>query len=167
MRQIENDQVLGQSQHKNGIKATMFAFEDKGIFYLAGEGAKPRIARAFYIDGPAADKIALRARALRQDAGTLAGYCTGSDETGDTRRFLDDVLTVFGGDTKLWCVTVADRLRDQFPGVYGDITPVAVASQLRDLKVTVKNVREPGRNPNQGCERADVEAAAGAVLAGV
>ena len=41
MGQIENDMVLGTSQYKNGIRATMFAFEDKGVFYFAGEGHAP------------------------------------------------------------------------------------------------------------------------------
>src|SRR5580693_6683142 len=50
MGQIENDMVLGTSAYKNGTRATMFSFDDKGIFYLGGEGAAPRIVRSFYID---------------------------------------------------------------------------------------------------------------------
>ena len=41
MGQIENDMVLGTSQYKRGIRATMFGFEDKGVFYFAGEGPQP------------------------------------------------------------------------------------------------------------------------------
>jgi hypothetical protein len=36
--QVENDMVLGTSQYKSGIRATMFSFEDKGVAYFAGEG---------------------------------------------------------------------------------------------------------------------------------
>ena len=38
MGQTENDMVLGTSAYKNGVRATMFAFSDKGICYFAGEG---------------------------------------------------------------------------------------------------------------------------------
>ena len=41
MGQLENDMVLGTSMYKNGIRATMFAREDKGVFYFAGEGLEP------------------------------------------------------------------------------------------------------------------------------
>ena len=60
-----------------------------------------------------------------------------------TASFAADALSVFGTDAKLWCTTIAARLRDRIPGVYADITPVAVGSQLREIGVTVKNVREP------------------------
>ena len=70
-----------------------------------------------------------------------------------------DVLAVFGADDKLWRETIADRLRGAFPAVYADITPEAVASQLRTLGVEVKPVREAGKKPRTGCERASVAAA--------
>ena len=41
MGQTENDMVLGTSAYKNGVRATMFAFSDKGICYFAGEGQDP------------------------------------------------------------------------------------------------------------------------------
>lgn len=157
----ENDMVLGQSAHKNGYKATMFDFEDKGIFYFGGEGSAPRIARGHEIDGPAAGRITARARLMREHAGRLSGYALGEGHDAEVRPFLDDVLTVFGDDAKLWSETIAGRLSGSFPGVYADITQEAVASQLRALKVTIKNVREGGREPRKGCDRAAVEAASG------
>jgi DNA segregation ATPase FtsK/SpoIIIE, S-DNA-T family len=65
---------------------------------------------------------------------------------------------VFGTDAKLYSATIAARLADRIPQAYADTTPAAVASQLRALGVTVKNVRERGLAPGQGCERAAVEA---------
>jgi hypothetical protein len=67
---------------------------------------------------------------------------------------------VFGADDKLWCETIADRLRGSIPAAYADITKDAVASQLRALEVDVKSVRETGKGPRSGCERAAVAAAA-------
>ena len=71
------------------------------------------------------------------------------------------MLTIFGDDEKLWSETIAARLAGSFPGVYADITPEAVASQLRSLGVTVKRVRETGREPRAGCERSAVASAMG------
>src|ERR1700734_1911301 len=62
MGQVENDMVLGTSSYKNGGRATMFAFGDKGIFYLAGEGAAPRITRGYFLDAIASEKVIARAR---------------------------------------------------------------------------------------------------------
>jgi S-DNA-T family DNA segregation ATPase FtsK/SpoIIIE len=139
----------------------MFGLEDKGVFYFAGEGREPRIMRSQYIDGPGAKVIVARARAMREAAGRLTGYALGLEDDAEVRSFLGDVLTVFGDDDKLWRETIADRLRGAFPAVYADITPEAVASQLRNLGVEVKPVREAGKKPLTGCERASVTAAIG------
>ena len=158
----ENDMVLGDGMNHAGISAVMFSREDLGVFYLSGEGVAPQIARSQYIDGPAAKVIVARARVMREQAGRLTGYAVGMDQDVDeARSFLADVLTVFGADLKLWSETIAARLAEQIPGVYADITKDAVGSQLRNLKVDVKRVRETGKEPRWGCERASVVAALG------
>jgi S-DNA-T family DNA segregation ATPase FtsK/SpoIIIE len=159
--QVENDMILGTSAYKNGARATTFRPKvDAGLGYLKGEEDVPRVVRASYLNGHDAERAAKRARVLRETAGTLSGAALGEYDGAERRSFLGDVLSVFGGDVKLWNETIADRLSAAIPDVYADITPPAVASQLRALGVTVKNVRETGRNPNLGCERAAVEAAA-------
>jgi S-DNA-T family DNA segregation ATPase FtsK/SpoIIIE len=157
----ENDMVLGDGAHARGVKATMFGLSDKGICYFSGEGDAPRIVRGFYIDAPAAEKIALRARGLRERAGTLSGHALGL-ELGDEpeRSFAADVASVFDGEAALWLETIAARLREQIPETYPSITKEAVGSQLRDLRVTVKDVREQGGANRKGCQRADVAAVA-------
>ena len=158
----ENDMVLGDGMNKAGITAVMFSRDDLGVFYLSGEGVAPQIARSQYIDGPAAKVIVARARVMRESAGLLTGYAAGVDQdTGDARSFLADVLTVFGTDRNLWSETIAARLADAFPGVYADITKDAVGSQLRAKGVTVKRVRETGKEPLWGCERTALEVATG------
>src|SRR5260370_29744513 len=97
MGQTENDMVRGTSAYKNGVRATMFAFSDKGICYFAGEGEAPRIVRSFYIDGPAAEKIALRARGHRERAGTLSAHALGHEPeelTGPAFDLLADIAAV-------------------------------------------------------------------------
>lgn len=156
--QIENDMVLGTSAYKNGARATMFRPKvDAGLGYLKGEESVPQVVRTYYLNVQDAERIAKRARALRDTAGTLSGAALGEGDDVPSRSFLEDVLGIFGGEPKLWNETIALRLAERIPEAYADITPAAVASQLRALRVTVKNVREPGRNPNLGCERSAVE----------
>jgi S-DNA-T family DNA segregation ATPase FtsK/SpoIIIE len=120
MGQTENDMVLGTSAYKNGTRATMFARSDRGIAYLSGEGDDPRIIRSFYIDGPAAEKIADRARALRTAAGTLSGHALGEApiDTAPVSDLLADIAAVVS-EPKLWSETVVTRLADLRPGIYG------------------------------------------------
>jgi len=161
MGQVENDMVLGTSAYRNGIRATMFAFEDKGVFYFGGEGQQPRIMRGQKFDTPAASVVIARARIMREAAGRLTGYALGHDNDEQARSFAGDVLMIFGEDEKLWCETIAARLAGTIPGAYADITKEAVASQLRSLEIEVKSVRERGaKPPRSGCERAAVAAAA-------
>ena len=158
---MENDLILGTSSFKNGYNATLFRPKtDAGTGWLKAEGA-PQIVRTYYLDLNAAEKIIARARVMRERAGVLSGYALGEDDGGDARSFAADVLTVFGGDDRLWCDTIAARLADSLPGSYADITRDAVASQLRALGVDVKNVRERGEAPRKGCYRVAVEAVAG------
>ena len=163
MGQIENDMILGTSAYKNGIRATLMTRSDKGCGYLVGESDAPQVVKTYNVDGRKAEVIAVRARAMREAAGTLTGYALGEDADSESRSFAADVLTVFGADSKLWTETIAARLADVLSDAYADVTTEAVASQLRALAVTVKKVREPGREPRPGCERSAVEQAAGAV----
>ena len=104
MGQTENDMVLGTSAYKNGIRATMFGFDDKGVFYFAGEGKAPQIVYGYGFDLPASKVIVARARVMREHAGRITGYALGEDhDGGQARRLLDDVLTVFGDAKALWC----------------------------------------------------------------
>jgi S-DNA-T family DNA segregation ATPase FtsK/SpoIIIE len=160
MGQVENDMVLGTSQYKSGIRATMFSFDDKGVLYFGGEGLRPRIVRGQNIDGPGAKLIVSRARLMRERAGRVTGYALGEDAGRETRSFIADVLAIFEADKNLHCETIADRLAAAFPEAYADITRDAAASQLRALGVTVKSVRESGKGPRSGCTRSSVAAAA-------
>jgi S-DNA-T family DNA segregation ATPase FtsK/SpoIIIE len=159
MGTYENNAVLGPGMYARGIRATDFALSDKGIGWLAGHADDPQIVRGCYIDAPAADTIARRARAAREAAGTLSGYALGEDTAVPARDFLADVLSVFGdGEANLWAETIAVRLTDQIPDAYDLLTKDAVGSQLRAAGVDVRPVRETGQGTRSGCARADVEA---------
>lgn len=123
MGQVENDMVLGTSAYRNGVRATMFTQSDKGIGYLVGAADDPQITRSSYLDGPASDRVADRARALREAAGTITGYAAGEDTTPATEQadtLLADIAGVLGADEpKVWSETVVDRLVELRPAVYG------------------------------------------------
>jgi S-DNA-T family DNA segregation ATPase FtsK/SpoIIIE len=161
MDQVANDMVLGTSAYKRGINATLLALSDKGCGWAVGFADEPQVARTYNVDGPAAERICDLARAARQAAGRLTGRAAGElADAAAPRSFAADVLSVFDADRRLWSETIATRLRERIPSAYADITQDAVASQLRALGVTVKDVREAGKPPRKGCERAALEALA-------
>jgi len=93
-----NDQVLGTGARRRGVDATMFAIEDKGIGYLLADGADARIVRTVAgLDAVMADRIAERARAVREAAGRLTGQADDIedavvvlDEASDVLRVMED-----------------------------------------------------------------------------
>ncbi|SNS83228.1 FtsK/SpoIIIE domain-containing protein [Actinomadura mexicana] len=125
MDHTANDLILGTSAHKTGLKATMFSLNDKGICYLRGEGDAARIVRSMYIDAPAAETIALRARAMRAATGYLTGYAAGvdldtADTTDDGATLLTDIASVTtDAEDKIWSHVIVDRLAELRPAMYG------------------------------------------------
>lgn len=173
--QVENDMVLGTSAYQNGIRATQFTPQlDAGIGYLVGATPEPKIVRSFYLDGPAAEKVVVRARALRDTAGTLTGHAIGQTLGTDQSAaisLLTDVLSVIRADEdRVWSETVVDRLGELRPEVYGDWAdqkPAAKATQLaaalKPYGIDTEQVhgRLPGGKTanRRGITRADVAAA--------
>ncbi|WP_327217848.1 cell division protein FtsK [Streptomyces cyaneofuscatus] len=139
MGQTENDMVLGTSAYKRGIRATMFAWGDKGIHYFIGEGSDARIVAATYIDGPGADLIAARARKQREAAGRLTGYALGETPDTNTPSFdlLRDILAVTPEkEPRPWNDVTVDRLAELRPDTYGpwaDMEPAERAAHLTTL----------------------------------
>ena len=172
MGQTENDMVLGTSAYKAGVRATMFAFSDKGIFYFAGEGDAARIVRGFEVDAPGAEKVALRARGMRERAGTLSGHALGETPgtgTGPAHDLLADIAAVVR-EPKLWSETVVTRLAGLRPAAYGpwgELEPEERAAQLtaalRPYGVRTGQVwgtTEDGRGANRrGITRDDITTA--------
>src|SRR5581483_11029759 len=145
-----NDMLLGTSAHKNGIKATMFTRRDLGIGWLSGEEAEPTITRTFYVDGPGAEVVVTRARAVRDAAGTLSGYAVG-DQGGHltlAASLLDDMQVIFAQCevTKLSSERVLELLAELRPAVFGSWTPEALAAALRPDQVSPRQVWIDGAN---------------------
>ncbi|MDT3395227.1 cell division protein FtsK [Streptomyces sp. B1866] len=164
MGQIENDMVLGTGAHKRGVRATMFAWADKGICYFLGEGADARIVRAAFVDALEADRIALRARALRERAGTLAGHALGQEPeavSGPGYDLLADLAAVLPTDKpKLWNEVAVGCLAELRPEVYGDWTPEQLTVALKPFGIRtgqVWGITDDGKGANRrGIKRADI-----------
>lgn len=164
MGQLENDMVLGTSSYRRGIRATMFGWGDKGIHYFVGEGADARIVSASNIDGVAAERIALRARALREAAGTLSGHALGEAFTAaETLAYdlLADLLAVLPAEkSKVWGESLVSALAELRPDVYGQWSSEQLTSTLKPYGIRttqVWGVTEDGKGANRrGIQRADV-----------
>jgi DNA segregation ATPase FtsK/SpoIIIE, S-DNA-T family len=174
MGQVANDMVLGTSAYKNGIRATMFGHKDKGIGLLVGNADDAQIVRSSYVDGPDADRIADRARAMRAAAGTLTGHAAGEDtltSIDSGPNLLADVVEVLpAGQDKVWSETVVDRLADLRPEVYGPwaaqdgkTKATQLAAALKPYGITTGQVWGTGLDGKtgnrRGLTRADVLAA--------
>ncbi|MFC5719610.1 cell division protein FtsK [Streptomyces gamaensis] len=163
MGQLENDMVLGTSAYKRGVRATMFAWADKGIHYFVGEGADARIVAATYVDAPTADLIVRRTYKLREAAGTLSGHALGEQPEPEEPSFdvLRDVAAVVpAAESKVWNETVLARLAELRPSVYGEWTTDQLTAALRPhgiRTVQVWGTTEDGKGANRrGIRRADI-----------
>jgi DNA segregation ATPase FtsK/SpoIIIE, S-DNA-T family len=159
-----NDMVLGTGSYARGINATLMTISDKGCGYLVGAADAAQVTKTYNVNGPAAERIVLRARAAREAAGRLTGFALGDGDETDVRNFLADVLSVFATDRNLWCDTIAARLAAAIPDAYADTTQDAVASQLRAKGVEVKPVRQANAGTRSGCERSAIVAVCGEIL---
>jgi S-DNA-T family DNA segregation ATPase FtsK/SpoIIIE len=167
MGHTENDMVLGTSRFRQGVRATMFAWTDKGIGYFVGEGADARIVSTAYVDAAMADAVVARARAVRQAAGTLAGHAVDDAPVAVTPRYdlLADVLAVIGpNEAKVWNETVVTRLGELRPTVYVNWDVEQLTLALKPYGVRVGQVW--GTDPTtakganrRGITRSHIEAA--------
>jgi DNA segregation ATPase FtsK/SpoIIIE, S-DNA-T family len=163
MSQVENDMVLGTSAYRRGVRATMFAWGDKGICYFLGEGSDARIVRSVFVDAVLADVIALRARAARMLAGALAGHAAGQDiaaeQMGPGYDLLADILSVLP-EPKAWNETIVTRLATLRPDVYDGWEPEQLTAALKPHGVRAGQVwgqTDDGKGANRrGIKRADI-----------
>jgi S-DNA-T family DNA segregation ATPase FtsK/SpoIIIE len=158
--QVSNDQVLGTSSYKDGVRATVFAFADKGIAYFRGDGADARIVRTVAgLDAPTAEKVAARARALRVAAGTLTGFAAGevAEHEAEQVSLLQDVRQVVGAAPVMHLGDIREGLAGLRPALYGHLDNAALGSALRDAGVQVANVYVAGKareeSTNKGVKR--------------
>ncbi|MEV6992273.1 cell division protein FtsK [Streptomyces sp. NPDC093228] len=164
MGQTENDMVLGTSSYKRGVRATMFAWGDKGLHYFVGEGSDARIVSSTFVDAPGAEAIAARARTVREKAGLLSGYALGEAPetvTGPSYDLLADVAAVVvEKEERVWNERIAARLAELRPDVYGGWKGENVTSALKPHGIRTRDVAgttdDGTRTTRRGIARADL-----------
>lgn len=155
-----NDMILGTGAYKAGYNAAVFrAKTDAGLGWLKGDG-DPQVVRTYYLDLPAAERTAARARAVRERLGVLSGYALGleDDDQAPARDVLADLLAVFGDNPGLHWGVAADRLAERYPDRWADLTSEALSAQCRSLGVKSVDVRMDGV-ALKGCRKVAVEQA--------
>jgi S-DNA-T family DNA segregation ATPase FtsK/SpoIIIE len=140
MDQASNDMILPTSSYKAGIRATMLSRRDLGVGYLVGgERGDAQIVRCFYVDNPAAERVALRARLARETAGTLGGYAVGQAPEQTARlveTLLEDALGVIpAGEDRVANEDLLGRLAAARPEVYGGWSVDRLTAALRDAGI--------------------------------
>ncbi|GAA3865692.1 cell division protein FtsK [Streptomyces lannensis] len=164
MGQTENDMVLGTSSYKRGVRATMFAWGDKGLHYFVGEGSDARIVSSTFVDAPGAEAIAARARTVREKARLLSGYALGEAPeavTGPSYNLLADVAAVIAEkEERVWNERIAARLAELRPDVYGGWKGENVTSALKPHGIRTRDVAgttdDGTRTTRRGITRADL-----------
>jgi S-DNA-T family DNA segregation ATPase FtsK/SpoIIIE len=156
--QPANDLVLGTSSYKRGYDATAFRPKlDAGLGWLkGGEDGIPQICRTYYLNLPATERIAARARDARDRAGVLSGYALGLEDVAEIRDILADTAAVFGGEAGLQWAELAERLAERWPGRWADLTAEAASAALRGKGVPSVDVKRSGMVA-KGCRRVAVE----------
>ncbi|MQA13699.1 MAG: cell division protein FtsK [Pseudonocardiaceae bacterium] len=159
MGQTENDMVLGTSMYKNGYRATMFSRRDLGVGWLVGASDDPQICRTYLVDQVAAERIVARARAAREEAGTLAGHAVGeAPDRAPAVDLLDDTRVVFATAERLWNADTVAGLAQLRPDVYAGWTVEMFAAAMRQrYGIESRQTWIDGRN-RQGIQLAQLHA---------
>ncbi|MGY1436627.1 cell division protein FtsK [Streptomyces reniochalinae] len=163
MSHTENDMVLGTGAYKRGVRATTFAWDEKGISYFLGEGADARVVRAIEIDAVLAEAIAARGRTMRKNAGLLSGYALGEEPQTDPAASFDllaDILAVMPAEeSKAWNEVITARLAELRPDAYGTWGAEQLTAALKPYGIRTGQVwgTDDGKGANRrGIKRADL-----------
>jgi S-DNA-T family DNA segregation ATPase FtsK/SpoIIIE len=150
LEQVHNDQILGTSARKNGVDATMFTLQDRGIAWVrGGESADTMVARTWspMVDLDIADELVAKAYALRKAAGRLP-----NGDIEDAVIVLDEVADA--------ARALAERGRDrahlaelvvwlvQMRPDYGGLDVSELGARLRNRGVPTPQVKVDGENRN-------------------
>jgi len=141
-----SEAVLGAGSYGAGYDSSRFQRAHKGVGILLGADDSGAVEEAVTVRTNRTpmtdiDAVLTRARALREAAGTVTGHAAGDlpdGLAGAAGSLLDDILTVVtAGESKVWSETVAARLAELRPDVYGGWKPEQVAAALKPNGIPV------------------------------
>jgi S-DNA-T family DNA segregation ATPase FtsK/SpoIIIE len=168
------DMVLGTGAHGRGLKAELFKQSERGVGYVLGVADDDIVARSYYIDAIAADRIAERAHALREAEDRLTGHALGveadaAEEKAAGVDLLDDLREVLTGQGLewMWNVSAAGALATLRPDAWGGLNESTLGALLAKRGVPTKPMNrkdplDPPGSPRRnlvGFELADLETA--------
>lgn len=156
--------VLSGDAYQEGYDASSLPAGDeyRGVGILYGASNTTPTVRTLLADHKAAEEILLAARKYRERAGTLSGLAAGEDMAREYRDVLADVRGVFyAGEAWISWPQIAQRLSDELPEHYADVTAEAISAQARALKVPSVDGRDKaqGNKVVKGAKVAAVDAA--------
>ncbi|MBI1759333.1 MAG: cell division protein FtsK [Actinobacteria bacterium] len=158
---VVSEAILGGDAYAEGFDAaTLPAGKDYlGVGYLYGLTDATPTVRTYLADHEDAEKILHAARRHRQTTGTLSGMAAGETTTREVRDVLADVRSVIhAGETGVSWARLAERLVEQIPEHYTDVTPAAISAQLRDLRIPSVNIKDAGQTL-KGAKTLDIDTA--------
>lgn len=143
--QVANDQILGTSSYQAGQRATLFSFDEKGLALLKADGSECQVVRSVAgLNAPTAEKIATRARQVRQAAGRLTGQSAGDEMEAEATQvefldYLDKVFANAGQPTAMHLDQMVASLTS-LAGAYASLSNSSLAGLLRGAGVRVEPV---------------------------
>lgn len=151
--QVENDMILGTSSYQNGLRATAPNLRpeiDAGIGILKGATPIPLIVKVAYLNMAAKERVAKRARALREAAGTVSGVAIGEadDSRFEAASLLDDLQVVYAQCERMdragvWSQDLCVGLAELRPEIYGGWDPDALAAALKPYAIRTVQLHMP------------------------
>lgn len=150
---IANDMILGTGSYRRGVTGTSFRPEiDAGWGMVTGL-KDPTSVRSYFPNEADTKKILSRAVQIR------GGHIPASEPDQPRLDILIDVVRVWPtGKAGVQWQTLAERLAEHRPEVYGDLTADSVSALIRGLGVPSEDVKADGRNW-KGCKRLEIDAA--------
>lgn len=166
-----NDQVLGDGMSKLGLQAQMFAWEDKGIAYLRGEGSDAQVVRSVQgLDAPSAETVARRARTAREAAGRLTGDAAGEamEVESEEVALLDFIGQVMGNTDKMHLADIAAGMADRWSKQWGSLDADGLGKLLRGLTPPIEpgQVWVKGKGNGRGITRKQLDISTTSQVAG-
>jgi S-DNA-T family DNA segregation ATPase FtsK/SpoIIIE len=148
---IVSEAVLGGDAYSEGYDASALPIGDgsngtndyRGVGILYGASDTTPMVRTFLADHADAEKILIAARKLREQYGTLSGLAAGEASEREYRDVMADARSVFyAGESRISWPELAERMAQEMPEHYADITAKTISAQLRALGVETKSVRD-------------------------
>lgn len=166
-----SEAVLGGDAYGEGYDASSLPIGDgtngtkdyRGVGILYGASDLTPTVRTELADHGDAEKILIAARKLREQYGTLSGTAAGEEMVRERRDVMADARSVFyAGEARISWPELAERMSEEMPEHYAELTGDVISAQLRALGVEGKSVHDPKhfeKKKGQGFDLQSLDAA--------